>query len=143
MSPNRPSILRSTVLWLVPSLLGSVALFTIGLGGNPVGLVMITLLPWLFWLGPGIGAWRSVRLLDRFAAEVPGEPAASSPVLGYPTLRWPEHGVEAEVRYRGPSVTGIFVHVDGEGTAKTTGDGIEEAARAAVEGRIRPRPPDR
>lgn len=135
-STERPSILRSTALWFGGALLGSVVLFLLGLGGNPAGLVMITLLPWLFWLGPAIGAWRSCRLLDRFAAAVPGKAEASSPILGYPTLRWPQHGFEVEIRYHGISVMGLFIHVDGAGTAKATTDRVEQAARAAVEGRI-------
>jgi len=136
MSSDRPSVLRSTAPWFVGSLLGSAALFTIGLGGNPVGLVMVTLLPWLFWLGPAIGAWRSRRVLDRFAEEVPERPKASSPVLGYPTLKYPGHGFSAEVRYRGPSVRGLFIH-DGEGmVAPADPDRVREAARAAVEGDI-------
>ena len=143
MASARPSILRSTAPWFVGSFLGSVVLFVVGLGGNPIGLVMITLLPWLFWVGPAIGAWRSCRVLDRFAEEVPGDAEASSPVLGYPTLRWPEHGFEAEVRYRGLTVMGLFIHVEGEGTAKASTTRVEEAARAAVEGRIEhSSPPD-
>jgi len=136
MPSDRPSLLRTTAPWFVGALLASATLFLVGIGGNPLGHVMITLLPWLFWVGPAIGARRSLAVLDEFAEEVGGTPEVLNPILGYPTLRWPEHGLEVEVRYRGMRVMGVFVHVDDEGTAKVGADRVREAARAALEGRI-------
>lgn len=124
MPAQRPSLLKATAPWFVGSLVASAAFIAIGIGGNPVGLVIIGLAPWIFWLGPLHGAWRARQALDRFAEEVHGVPEASSPILGYPTLRWPAHGLEVEGRFRGPVALGLSVRVDGEeGVARvdTTG----------------------
>jgi hypothetical protein len=143
MAEDRPSLLKATAPWFAGALVASAALFWIGRGGDPVGHAMITALPWLFWAGPAVGAWRGLRVLDDFAEEVPGRPEARAPLLGYPSLAWPEHGVEAEVRTRGLSVMGLFVHVEGQGTAKAPTGDAREAARAALEGRLEhPQPPD-
>lgn len=136
MPGNRPSLLKATALWFAGALVGSVALFSIGRGGDPVGLAMITLLPWLFWLGPLYGAWRGRQALERFAEEIPEGPEASSPILGYPTLSWPERGFSVEARFRGPRVVALVLTVEGEGTVRFDGDRAREAARAALEGRI-------
>jgi hypothetical protein len=91
MAEDRPSLLKATAPWFAAALVGSVAMFALGLGGNPVGHAMITALPWLFWAGPAIGTWRGLRVLDNFAEEVPGRPEARAapgvPIAGVARAR--------------------------------------------------------
>lgn len=143
MPANRPSLLRATAPWFAGALLGSLFFLVAGWGGNPLGHAIVTLAPWLFWLGPAYGTRKGLQALDRFAREVPEAAEASSPLLGYPTLRWPERGLAVEARTYGPSLVGLVLTVEGEGTARVSADRAREAARAALEGRIEhPTDPD-
>lgn len=137
MPANRPSVLKATLVWFVPAFVASALLFSIGLGGNPVGLVIITAAPWLFWLGPLVGALRARRALDAFAEEIPSQPEASCPLLGYPTLSWPGRGLEVEGRFRGPAGVKLVARSRGEeGVVKVAPERAREAARALLEGRV-------
>jgi hypothetical protein len=146
MVGTRWSTVKTTSPWLAVSVAASATLVYVGWSGNPVGLVMIAVLPFLFWVAPLASAWRGKRALGRFADEISDEineePEYSCAFTNEQKLRWAEHDIEAVARSNRGFDASLVVR-EGDESARFSLRQARRAARAALEGRIRKPKPEK